>query len=128
MVEGAGAAAEGAWVSVAGLPNSKLTGKGRAFLVAFAKSNHGKAPDPYSVYAAQATIVMLNAIAKGGGTRSGTTAALLKTNLPNSILGNVAFNAQGDVKGGPVAIYRIRGGKSTDYAVINPPESLVKSA
>jgi branched-chain amino acid transport system substrate-binding protein len=128
VVTGAGAAAEGAWVSVAGLPNSKLTGKGRAFLIAFTKSNHGKAPDPYSVYAAQATIVMLNAIAKGGGTRSGTTTALLKTNLPNSILGNVAFNAQGDVKGGPVAIYRIRGGKSTDYAVINPPEALVKSA
>jgi branched-chain amino acid transport system substrate-binding protein len=128
VVAGAGVAAEGAWVSVAGLPNSKLTGKGRAFLSAFAKANHGKAPDPYSVYAAQATIVMLNAIAKGGGTRSGTTTALLKTSLPNSILGNVAFNAQGDVKGGPVAIYRIKGGKSTDYAVINPPESLVKSA
>jgi hypothetical protein len=32
------------------------------------------------------------------------------------------------VKGGPVAIYRIKGGKSTDYAVINPPESLVKAA
>jgi branched-chain amino acid transport system substrate-binding protein len=128
VVTGAGAAAEGAWVSVAGLPNSKLTGKGRAFLVAFTKANHGKAPDPYSVYAAQATVVLLNAIAKGGGTRSGTTTALLKTNLPNSILGNVAFNAQGDVKGGPVAIYRIRGGKSTDYAVINPPEALVKSA
>src|SRR6185436_12595283 len=111
-------AAEGAWVSVAGLPNSKLQGKGRAFLAAFTKANH-KAPDPYSVYAAQATIVLLNAIAKGGGTRSGTTTALIKTNLPNSILGNVAFNAQGDVKGGPVAIYRIKGGKSTDYAVIN---------
>ena len=35
---------------------------------------------------------------------------------------------QGDVKGGPVAIYRIKAGKGTDYAVINPPESLVKSA
>jgi branched-chain amino acid transport system substrate-binding protein len=128
VAQGAGAAANGAFVSVAGLPNSKLTGKGRAFLIAFTKSNHGKPPDPYSVYAAQATVVMLNAIAKGGGTRSGTTTALLKTALPNSILGNVAFNAQGDVKGGPVAIYRIVNGKSADYSVINPPEKLVKAA
>ena len=80
------------------------------------------------MYAAQSAIVLLSAISKGGGTRAGTTAALLKTKLPGSILGNVAFNAQGDVKGGPVAIYRIKGGKSTDYAVINPPESLVKAA
>lgn len=128
VAEGAGAAANGAYVSVAGLPNSKLTGKGKAFLVGFAKANGGKQPDPYSVYAAQATIVMLNAVAKGGGTRSGTTSALLKTKLPNSILGNIAFNAQGDVKGGPVAIYRIANGKSVDYSVINPPESLVKAA
>ena len=30
--------------------------------------------------------------------------------------------------GGPVAIYRIKGGKSTDYTVIYPPEALVKAA
>ena len=56
------------------------------------------------------------------------TSQIFKTNLTGSITGNVAFNAQGDVKGGPVAIYRIKGGKSTDYTVIYPPESLVKSA
>ena len=39
VVEGAGAAAENAYVSVAGLPNSKLTGQGKAFLVAFTKAN-----------------------------------------------------------------------------------------
>ena len=48
--------------------------------------------------------------------------------MKNSITGNLAFTAQGDVKGGPVAIYRIKGGKSTDYTVIYPPEALVKSA
>ena len=65
-----GFAAEGAWVSVAGLPNSQLKGAGKAFLAAFTKAN-GKAPDPYSVYAAQAAVVMLNAIAKSNGTRAG---------------------------------------------------------
>jgi branched-chain amino acid transport system substrate-binding protein len=128
VVEGAGTAAEGVFVSVAGLPNSKLKGAGKAFLTSFAKANKGKAPDPYSVYAAQATVAMLSAISKSDGSRASVTSQIFKVNLKNSILGNVSFNAQGDVKGGPVAIYRIKGGKSTDYAVINPPESLVKAA
>ena len=128
VVEGAGAAAENAFVSVAGLPNSKLKGAGKSFLASFAKANKGKAPDPYSVYAAQSAVVLLSAIAKSNGTRADVTSQLFKTNLKGSILGNVSFNAQGDVKGGPVAIYRIKGGKSTDYTVINPPESLVKAA
>ncbi len=128
VAQGAGAAANGAFVSVAGLPNSKLKGAGKAFLSSFAKANKGKAPDPYSVYAGQATVVLLSAIAKSNGTRAGVVSQLFKVNLKNSILGNIAFNSQGDVKGGPVAIYRIKAGKSSDYAVINPPESLVKAA
>jgi branched-chain amino acid transport system substrate-binding protein len=127
VATGAGAAANDAFVSVAGLPNSKLTGKGKAFLAAFGKQIK-KPPDPYSVYAAQATVVMLSAIQKSNGTRANVVQQIFKTNLQGSILGNVSFNAQGDVKGGPVAIYRIKAGKSTDYTVINPPEALVKSA
>jgi len=124
----AGAAGNGAFVSVAGLPNSKLKGKGKAFLTAFSSSQKGKQPDPYSVYAAQSAVVLLSAISKSNGTRASVTQQLFKTNLPGSILGNISFNAQGDVKGGPVAVYRIKAGKSTDYTVINPPEALVKSA
>ena len=127
VVEGAGAAAESAYVSVAGLPNSKLTGQGRAFLVAFTKANH-KPPNPYSVYAAQATVAMLSAIARSNGTRADVTRKIFTTNLRGSITGNLRFNLQGDVTGGPVAIYRIKGGKSTDYTVIYPPEALVKAA
>ena len=127
VVEGAGAAAENAYVSVAGLPNSKLTGQGKAFLVAFTKANK-KVPDPYSVYAAQATVAMLSAIARSNGTRADVTRKIFSTNLKGSITGNLRFNLQGDVTGGPVAIYRIKGGKTTDYTVIYPPEALVKAA
>jgi branched-chain amino acid transport system substrate-binding protein len=127
VVEGAGAAAENAYVSVAGLPNSKLTGTGKAFLTAFTKANH-KPPDPYSVYAAQSTVAMLSAISRSNGTRADVTRKIFTTNLKGSITGNLRFNVQGDVTGGPVAIYRIKGGKSTDYTVIYPPEALVKAA
>jgi branched-chain amino acid transport system substrate-binding protein len=128
VVEGAGAAAEGAFVSVAGIPNSHLKGKGKAFYTAFKASLKGKPVAEYAVYAAQAAVAMLSAISRSNGTRASVTDQIFKTNLKNSITGNLSFNANGDVKGGPVAIYRIRGGKSTDYTVIYPPESLVKSA
>jgi branched-chain amino acid transport system substrate-binding protein len=128
VAQGAGAAANGAWVSVAGVPNSQLKGTGKAFLVAFTKALGGTAPDPYAVYAAQAAVVMMSAISKSNGTRANVTQQIFKTNIPNSITGTVQFNANGDVQGGPVAIYRIKAGKSTDYTVLYPPSSLVKKA
>jgi len=126
-VQGAGSAAEGMTVSVAGLPNAALKGAGKAFVIAFTKADH-KAPDPYSVYAAQATEVLLRAIAQSNGTRADVTKQLFKVRLLGSILGNVGFNSNGDVTSNPVTIYKVKGGKSTTYKVIVPPKSIVKSA
>ena len=129
VAQGAGAAAEGAYVSVAGVPNSKLKGAGKAFLAAFTKQLHGTPPDPYAVYAAQAMVVMLNAISKSNGTRASVVQQILKTNLHQQHhRDGQASMPQGDVQGGPVAIYRIKAGKSTDYTVMYPPKSLVKKA
>jgi len=128
VTQGAGTAANGAYVSVAGVPNSQLKGTGKAFLIAFTKALGGTPPDPYAVYAAQAAVVLMSAISKSNGTRASVTQQIFKTNLPNSITGTVRFNANGDVQGGPVAIYLIKAGKSTDYTVLFPPSSLVKKA
>jgi branched-chain amino acid transport system substrate-binding protein len=127
VVTGAGAAANNVTVSVAGLPNSALKGAGKAFVNAFRKTT-GKDPDPYSVYAAQATQVMLTAIRQSNGTRASVAQQLFRLRIPNGILGNMSFNASGDVKSGPVTIYVIRGGKGVTLRVITPPLSLVKSA
>jgi branched-chain amino acid transport system substrate-binding protein len=128
VVEGAGSDAEGITVSVAGLPNEKLPPGGRAFVKAFRLANKGKAPDPYSVYAAQAAEVMVSAIGKSNGSRADVTKQLFSTNLKNSILGNMSFNKNGDVLANPVTIYQIKSGKSTTYKVIVPPNALVKIA
>jgi branched-chain amino acid transport system substrate-binding protein len=126
-VQEAGTAAEGATVSVAGLPNSELKGAGTAFVKAFTKADHNT-PDPYSVYAAQAAEVIVQAITQSNGTRADIAKQLFKVNLKNSILGNVSFNANGDVTSNPVTIYQVKGGKSTTLKVIVPPKSLVKAA
>jgi branched-chain amino acid transport system substrate-binding protein len=126
-VQQGGTATEGAFVSVAGLPNSALKGAGKAFVKAFTKADH-RAPDPYSVYAAQAAEVAVAAIGQSNGTRADIAKQLFKINLKGSILGNVSFNSNGDVTSNPVTIYRIKGGKSTTYKVIVPPKALVKVA
>jgi len=126
-IQQGGSAAEGATVSVAGLPNSALKGAGRAFVKAFTKADH-RAPDPYSVYAAQAAEVVVQAIKQSNGTRADITKQLFKVKLVGSILGNMSFNSNGDVQANPVTIYKVKGGKSTTLRVIVPPKTLVKAA
>jgi len=127
VIQEAGAAANGVTVSVAGLPNSQLKGAGKAFVAAFTKADH-KAPDPYSVYAAQAAEAMVAAIAQSNGTRADVAKQVFKIHLKGSILGDLSFNANGDVTANPVTIYKVVGGKSTTLKVIVPPKTLVKSA
>jgi branched-chain amino acid transport system substrate-binding protein len=125
-IKEAGAAAQGATISVAGLPNSALKGAGKKFVQGFTKSVG--VPDPYSVYAAQATEAMVAAIAQSNGTKADVTKQLFKIHLNNSILGNLSFNANGDVTSNPVTIYRVKGNSAPTFKVITPPKSLVKSA
>ena len=125
-VQGAGTAANGMTVSVAGLPNAQLKGAGKAFVKAFSKV--AGTPDPYSVYAAQAAEVLVQAIARSNGTRADVTKQLFKTKITNGILGSFALNANGDTSSNPITIYLVKAGQSTTYGVIVPPVSLVRVA
>ena len=46
----------------------------------------------------------------------------------STVLGNMSFNANGDVTANPVTIYKIKSGKSSTYKVIVPSNSLVATA
>jgi branched-chain amino acid transport system substrate-binding protein len=127
-VSGSGGMANGMYVSVAGLPTSKLPPAGKTFVGSFDKTIGGALVQPYSVYAAQAADVILKAIAASNGTRSSVTSALFKTSIPNGILGPVAFNANGDVAADPVTIYKVVNGQQTTDKVIVPASNLVKAA
>jgi len=120
--------AEGAYVSVAGLPNEKLPAAGQAFVKAFSATIGGAIPQPYAVYAAQAAQVIAEAIKNSDGTRAGVADQLFKVNIPSGILGQVSFNKNGDVTSNPVTIYLVKGGKSTTYQVIVPASNLVAAA
>ena len=128
VVDGAGKAAEGVYVSVAGQPNENLPAAGKTFVSDFGATQKGGQVDPYSSYAAQAAEVLLSAIEKSDGTRTSVTDNLIKTKVTNGILGNFTINSNGDTSSNPVTMYLIKGGKQTTYKTITPPQSLVKKA
>jgi branched-chain amino acid transport system substrate-binding protein len=128
VVQGAGASAEGMYVSVAGQPNENLPPAGKTFVKDFGATQSGGNVDPYSSYAAQAVDVLLSAIEKSDGTRASVSSQLLQTKVTNGIIGTFTINSNGDTSSNPVTIYVIKGGKQTTYKTITPPQSLVKKA
>jgi branched-chain amino acid transport system substrate-binding protein len=116
-----GAVGNGAYISVAGMPPSGLTGAGATFVKSFGKQI-GTTPNPYAAYGAQAMTVMLQAVAKGGGDRAKTTSGLFGLNITNGILGNFTINATGDTNLTPITIYK-QAGKN-----LNPVKTLIPTA
>jgi ABC-type branched-subunit amino acid transport system substrate-binding protein len=80
----------------------------------------------YSVTTAQATEVLLDAIAKSNGTRASVTRELFKTEFTNGILGTFSFDRNGDTTAGAVTIYRIEAGKPKLDSVITPSPILIR--
>ena len=116
-----GAVGNGAYISVAGEPPKALTGQGATFVKSFGKQI-GTTPNPYAAYGAQSMLVMLEAVAKGGGNRAATTKSIFGLTITNGILGNFTINAAGDTNLTPITIYK-QAGKN-----LNPVKTLVPTA
>jgi branched-chain amino acid transport system substrate-binding protein len=124
VVKSAGGAAEGLYVSSAGLPVAKLPPVGQTFAKSLARAS-GTPTDPAAVYAAQAADVLLQAIADSNGTRAGVAAHLLGVALKHALVGTLAFDSAGDPLEAPVTIYRVVHGAATPVTVLVPSPSLV---
>ncbi|MGI8973290.1 MAG: hypothetical protein ACR2HI_03830, partial [Gaiella sp.] len=113
LVDQAGEAAIGMRVSLAGLVTERLPPGGAKFVERFGRTQGGAAVEPSSVYAAQAAVVLLDAIARSDGTRASVVDELFRTEVRNGLLGSFAFDANGDITESPVTILRVeRGGTS----------------
>jgi branched-chain amino acid transport system substrate-binding protein len=123
LIQEAGPAAEGVVVSVPVVDPARLPAAGRRFVEAFEQAIEGKAA-PHSAPTAQATEMLLDAIAASDGTRASVTRNLLRTRVRNGILGSFEFDANGDTTAGGVTMYRIENGKPRVLAVLTPPKSL----
>jgi branched-chain amino acid transport system substrate-binding protein len=102
----AGAAAEGAYLFVAGIPLERLGDAGRSF-VAHYETAIGTAPHPYAVYAAQAARLLLDSIAVSNGTRASVGRAVLASKVKDGLIGSFSFDAKGDLRPAPVTIFRV---------------------
>lgn len=100
----AGSAARRLYISSPLAPTGPLPPAGRQFITRFAATQHGTTVNPAAMYAAQATELMINAIANSDGTRSSVTRALLNACVKNAIIGDFCINANGNPTVAPVTI------------------------
>ena len=125
-IEGAGAAANNMYITQPGIPVDQLTGGGEEFVTAF-NDKYGKEPNPYTVYAAQAAVVLLDAIDRAGEfDRAKVSEELFNTDIKDGILGDFQIDENGDTTLGTVSVYQIKDGKDTFDKTITPELSFVE--
>jgi branched-chain amino acid transport system substrate-binding protein len=126
VVEGGGEAANDLYVTQPGIPVDQLTGAGKEFVDAFTEE-HGKAPNPYTVYAAQAAVVLADAIERAGeADRAKVSEELFNTDISGGILGDFQIDENGDTTLGTVAVSQIKNGEETFNKTITPELSFVE--
>jgi DNA-binding SARP family transcriptional activator/ABC-type branched-subunit amino acid transport system substrate-binding protein len=121
-----GPAGDGTTVSALGVPRDALTGAGARFVSRFSAAL-GQPPEQYAIYAAQATQLLLDAIAHSNGTRVSVNHELFTSTVRNGILGDFAITPTGDTTTNKVTIYRLTAGKLKRLTVFTVPSSLIKT-
>jgi len=120
-----GSAAEGLTVSAADTPVELLPSVGRRFVAAYRRAV-GEEPSGFAIYAAQATNMLLDAIARSDGTRASVIRELFRTKVSGGILGSFSISPTGDTTQNSVTITQVRKGHPVTLAVIAPPAKLVR--
>jgi YVTN family beta-propeller protein len=107
-------AAKGMYSSLPGLPDQQLGASGERFLRRFQPTQIGRTVGAESAYAATATEVLLDAVARSDGTRASVVRALHTTDLADTPVGPMRFDRNGDALAPAVSIFRVR----TDGATV----------
>jgi len=116
----AGEAAEGMLITLSSVPKERLTGPGADFLAAFRRET-SQDPCCYTIHVAQATGALLDAIAASDGSRASVTDAMLGLRVRDGIIGDFAFDENGDVTPPLVSVYRITDGQQKLFDVVRNP-------
>jgi branched-chain amino acid transport system substrate-binding protein len=101
-------AARGMYLSFAGVLPETLSPAGARWAIRFGATQRGMTVEPSAVYAAQATEVLLDAIARSDGTRRSVVDELFRTRVEGGLLGSFEFDANGDVSESPMTIVQVR--------------------
>ncbi|HEX2728322.1 MAG TPA: branched-chain amino acid ABC transporter substrate-binding protein, partial [Rubrobacteraceae bacterium] len=116
LIEQAGDASEGIYVTFGGLPQSELSAKGKEFVKNY-ESKYDDTIQPYTAYAYEAANVMLDAIERAAEEAGGAPdrAAVLKeiqaTKDFEGALGTWSFDKDGDTTLTELSVQKVEGGK-----------------
>ncbi len=111
FIEIAGKSAEGTYLTFGPDPSKILTAK--EFLEKYRK-RFGE-PGPYSIYAYDATNILLTAIKEAGSVDGKSIIAKLHEMEFSGALGNIKFDEKGDVVKAPYVVWITKGGKFEEY-------------
>ncbi len=93
------------------IPPEQVTGAGKEFIDDFTEAEGGKQIEVYTIYAAAAAQVLVEAIANSDGSRESVVEQMLQVDIPDSVVGPMAFDENGDPKEKFETIYQAKGGK-----------------
>ncbi|MGH2824748.1 MAG: hypothetical protein ACRDLY_17365, partial [Thermoleophilaceae bacterium] len=124
IIDGAGKAAEGFTPMIAVLPTGELPPDGQDFAERF-EERFGARPCCFSVHTAQATNMMLDAIADSDGTRAQVLENLFDASIEGGYVGDFEIDAYGDTTLNTIGVYRIEDGRLRFETAITPPADLL---
>ena len=115
IFEEAGPAARGVRIVLGGTQPERLDATGRRFVLGFRPSQPGGRVGQCDVYAAAATEVLLDAIARSDGTRESVASALATSRLAASPIGPITLDRRGDPTLAHVTVIRAQRGGAPNY-------------
>jgi branched-chain amino acid transport system substrate-binding protein len=122
FIDGAGDAAEGAYITFGGLPANQLQGVGKSWYDEF-KGRLGHEPDAYSLYAFECAVVVLQAIDQvGEKDRAKILEAMRATKEFRGLIGTWSFTETGDTDSRTVSLNEVLDGVISFQETIAPPE------
>ena len=123
LTEGAGAAAEGFEPLISVLPNNELPDPGREFADRF-KERYGSRPCCFSVHAAEAGRMMLDAIAASDGSRGEVLENLFGARVEDGYVGDFTIDRYGDTTRTTIGVYQVKDGRLRFERAVTPPADL----
>jgi branched-chain amino acid transport system substrate-binding protein len=109
LIENAGAAAEGAYASLPGVPLEQMPG-GRDFSQRY-QAKFGQPIQLYAGYCYDAVNVMIAAMQKAGSADPAKYLPELGKSEYDGVTAKIAFDEKGDLKNGAVTLYQVQQGK-----------------
>ena len=126
FIDGAGGAAEGAYITFGGLPPDELANRGGAGAAWYERmvERLGRDPDSYAIYSFDCAICALQAIdVVGEKDRAAILDTMFATRDFRGLLGTWSFDENGDTSLGTISLNQVLDGDITFQEIIEPPAS-----